>query len=337
MRRRPLAVVLAMAAVLLSPAHGLPAQSEPPAGGGNGAAAVGPVLPAGAQEVDLGPYGRYAFTRPPMLNSVRSIPGTLAGAWHVSFSREALPAWGLITVTTVAMVAGDDYLLARTRGIARSVGLPPNHPSANLRVAGLKFSVPTTLGSGLYFLGDGWASLAVAGAFELSGQRHHDNRALRTASEITGSLLSLGIVTQALKHSFGRQTPSEATVPRGRWRPFPSLKEYQSNVPAYDAFPSGHLAAAMATVTVVAENYPERRYVRPVGYTLLGVLAFSMVNNGVHWASDYPLALGIGGVVAHVAVQQGRTSLAGGSASSGPTTRLLVAPGLVGVSLPFNP
>jgi hypothetical protein len=31
------------------------------------------------------------------------------------------------------------------------------------------------------------------------------------------------------------------------------------------------------------------------------------VNNGVHWASDYPLALALGGAVGKVVVQRGRS------------------------------
>jgi hypothetical protein len=62
----------------------------------------------------------------------------------------------------------------------------------------------------------------------------------------------------------------------------------------------------MATVTVVALNYPERRYVWPLGAAAMGALSFAMVNNGVHWASDYPAALAIGGVIGKVVVTRGR-------------------------------
>jgi hypothetical protein len=77
-------------------------------------------------------------------------------------------------------------------------------------------------------------------------------------------------------------------------------------VPNHDAFPTGHLATAMATVTVIAQNYPEKRYIKPVGYSLMTLLGFSMLNNGVHWISDYPLGIAMGYVFAKVAVQHGR-------------------------------
>ena len=142
-------------------------------------------------------------------------------------------------------------------------------------------------------------------------------------------------MTQTLKHVSGRQTPSEATAPGGRWRPMPSLGDYSKNVPAYDAFPSGHLATAMATVTVVALNYPEKRWIKPVGYGLMSVLAFQMVNNGVHWASDYPLALAIGGTVGRIAVESGRTVLTGANAADTRRVEPVLAPGRVGAQLGF--
>jgi hypothetical protein len=54
------------------------------------------------------------------------------------------------------------------------------------------------------------------------------------------------------------------------------------------------VATTLATVTVVAENYPEWGWVRPVGYTATALLAISMVNTGIHWYSDYPLAIALG-------------------------------------------
>ena len=50
----------------------------------------------------------------------------------------------------------------------------------------------------------------------------------------------------------------------------------------------------MATVTVVAENYPEWKWVKPVGYSVCALIGISMANTGIHWYSDYPLGLFLG-------------------------------------------
>jgi hypothetical protein len=285
----------------------------------------------------LGKHGSYAFQRPVFFRSAREIPATVAGAFAQAVAPRNLPEWGAVTVSTLALYMADEYLLDKTRMVARHAGLPPNHPSYNVRVGAIKLvALPSTFGSALYFLGDGTTDLLVAGGFLVHGLRTGDNRALTTASEITTGLVSLGVYTQLLKRSFGRQTPSESTEPRGRWRPFASQSDYNANVPAYDAMPSGHLAALMSTVEIVALNYPEKGYVRPIGYTAMAALSFAMVNNGVHWASDYPLALLIGGGVARVVVGRGRTALGGAvSGARGLGVRPILAPNAVGVSIPW--
>lgn len=294
------------------------------------------------QRFDLGRYGIYDYRRPVRLRALREVPATVGGTFQLAFEKGSLPEWGAVAASTLALYAADEYLLDKTRMLARHVGLPPNHPSINLRFAGLKLPIPSTIGSAIYFLGDGTTDLLVAGGFLVQGWRKDDNRARTTASEITSGLLSLGVYTQLLKRSFGRQTPSEATKPRGRWRPFPPLVDYNANVPAYDAMPSGHMAAAMSTVEIVALNYPEKRFVRPLGYSLMTLLGFAMVNNGVHWASDYPLALLIGGGVARVTVARGRAEVrAAGEASETARRKLswepLLSPTAVGVrvGLPY--
>jgi len=212
----------------------------------------------------------------------------------------------VVTTSTLALIAVDEPVLHESRRLAWRLGLPPNHPSANVRLGPFKMAFPTTVGSGLYFIGDGLTSVGLASAFAARGALANDMRARRTASEVIEALLASGTVAQALKHVAGRQTPSEATVPRGRWRPFPNLRDYSANVPAYDAFPSGHLTTTMAVVTVIAGNYPEHRFIWPVAAVTMGALSFTMVNNGVHWASDYPLALAIGTAVGKVVVARGR-------------------------------
>jgi hypothetical protein len=107
----------------------------------------------------------------------------------------------------------------------------------------------------------------------------------------------------------GRESPSRATTPTGKWRPFPSLSNYQKHGATYNAFPSGHLATLTASVTIVAENYAEYKFIKPLGYSLMGLLSLEMMNNNVHWASDYPLAIGIGYVLGKTIAHNGRKKI----------------------------
>ncbi len=63
---------------------------------------------------------------------------------------------------------------------------------------------------------------------------------------------------------------------------------------------------ATLAFTVINENYPEyANYIYPVEFLWLAGLGFEMVNNGVHWASDYPLGIGIGYAVGKMATHMG--------------------------------
>ena len=61
--------------------------------------------------------------------------------------------------------------------------------------------------------------------------------------------------------------------------------------------PSGHMATYIATVTIIATNYPEIKWIKPVGYSVASLLAFNMVSGKVHWTSDYPVAILMGYVM----------------------------------------
>ena len=114
-----------------------------------------------------------------------------------------------------------------------------------------------------------------------------------------------GISVQVMKRISGRESPQMATSNRGIWHSFPNLRSYQRCQPRYCAFPSGHISTTMATVTVIAENYPELTWIRPVGYTLVGFLGVSLVNVGYHWYSDIPLGIALGYMFGTVAVHRG--------------------------------
>jgi len=286
----------------------------------------------------------YAYTRPRFLHAVTDVPAALGGSARNAFRPSNIPAMIAVVASTGLLIATDEQVLSGTRRLASVVDLPENHPSANVRLGPFKQPFPTTVGSGLYFLGDGMVSVFMAAGFVARGSLADDMRARRTASEVIEALLVSGTVTQTLKHVAGRQTPSEATVPRGRWRPFPPLGAYSANVPAYDAFPSGQLASTMATLTVVATNYHEHKWIWPVSAVTMGVLGFTMVNNGVHWASDYPLALAIGAVVGKTVAARGRSVVPLPSGQSGDGVKAgersplslfdvkpMIAPGILGI------
>jgi len=143
-------------------------------------------------------------------------------------------------------------------------------------------------------IGDGTTQFGVAGALAAYGLVFGDQRALRTGSQIVEVVLGSGAVVQVLKHVTGRESPFTRSSPTGIWKFFPDQIQYHKHVPAYDAFPSGHICTSMATVVVVAENYPEEKWIRPVGYLFCAFIGVGMANNGIHWYSDYPLGIFLG-------------------------------------------
>lgn len=136
--------------------------------------------------------------------------------------------------------------------------------------------------------------MILAGGLWVYGKFAHDRRAINTAADLTETFITMGLATQVLKRISGRESPFERTVNGGKWRPFPSFSAYQKNTPKYDAFPSGHLSTLVASITVLASNYPEKKWIIPVGSLIASGCAFAMMNTEVHWAGDYPLAIAIG-------------------------------------------
>ena len=146
----------------------------------------------------------------------------------------------------------------------------------------------------IVFTGDGRFQFGIVGAFAAYGFAFNDVRSLRTASETTEAILACGGIVQLLKHITGRESPYVSTKRTGAWRFFPNQIQYSKHVPHYDAFPSGHLATATTTLIVIADNYPELIWLRPAGYVALGAISSSLVAYGIHWWSDFPLALVLG-------------------------------------------
>jgi len=253
------------------------------------------------------------YQKPKHFAFVTQIPRVYANSAKEGFTtKHCLRSWGIITGSTLLLLAFDQKILDGVQQASQSA-----HFSADAdykTIIGFKlgskevpvYQAPQNLNTAFYSIGEGFTSMAIAGGMFVYGKINRDYRALQTASQIVQVQLSVGVLTQTIKRLTGRESPFVSTGPGGVWRPFPGFSDFTKHTPRYDAFPSGHMTTMMATVTVLADNYPEKRWIRPVGYTIMGLVGVAMINNGVHWASDYPLAIGIGYVTGKVTVRMNR-------------------------------
>lgn len=218
---------------------------------------------------------------------ITNLPADWASLGQMTFRTDALPTIAGLGVLTTGLILMDHELYTETR---RAKRLSPFMHSASDIVV---------------HAGDGTTHLAIAGGFALGGLIASDARALRTAGQTVEALLASGITVQMLKRITGRESPEVCSRPRGHWRPLPGIKEYNRNQPRYYAFPSGHITTTMATVTVIAENYPELTWIRPVGYVIVGAVGIGLVAEGYHWYSDLPLGIALGYAFGTIAARHG--------------------------------
>jgi membrane-associated phospholipid phosphatase len=244
---------------------------------------------------------QYGYPKPRVFDLFVNFPKNYIDMGKGIATKDGAKLLGLTAALTVALIPADQDLVDHTQNISDNIGLASSHRYKKL-IGGMDF--PTNISAFYYHLGHGNTSLLYATGLLATGLIKKDYRAVHTSIEIGESILTLGVMTQGLKRVFGRQTPNRAVVDGGKWQFFPNLSEYMDNTPNYDAFPSGHMATLTATFTVIARNYPEVKWIKPVGFTMMGLLGMEMMNSGVHWAGDYPLGILIGYAVGTVSANR---------------------------------
>jgi membrane-associated phospholipid phosphatase len=207
---------------------------------------------------------------------IANIPRDWERWYDISFRKERVNEWLIIGGLTVATYLTDD--------ITYTPAAKFYHSSSSAK----------NLSDFCANMGEGTTQFALAGTLGAYGLVFKDQKALRTGSQIVQAVLASGAVVQLLKHVTGRESPFVRTTPFGVWKILPNQIDYHRRVPQFDAFPSGHLCTSIATVIVVAENYPDAKWIRPVGYAFTSLVGLGMLSNGIHWVSDYPLGLFIG-------------------------------------------
>lgn len=270
-----------------------------------------------AQEVSSRTYtlrdgSALTYQRPGFWRTMGAMPADIWTFTKDGFSKENLPWLGAITASTLILIHYDQQIYNGVRSDGKKLNISSkDRTRPYLTVGGLSiFRGPADLGSALYFIGDGWVTIGMFGYLKASSWITGDWRASQTANQLGEGLIATGFVTELMKNIAGRETPERQSANGGVWRMFPGLGEYVKNRPRYDAFPSGHLASSAMTITVLAENYPDNKYIWPVGGVLLGGLCFQMINNGVHWAGDYPLGFAVGYGLGKAIAAHGRTAAA---------------------------
>jgi len=259
-----------------------------------------------AQYIQVSEDTYFVYEKPGFSDFIVNFPSGMQEYFTRTFKWENWKGFTAVILSTGLLIYYDQLLIDKAQVLGRKLDISTDASTSYFNDKGFAFKGPYDLGSSMYFIGDGWTQVTVALSFLVSGAIKQDNRLLQIASQLFEGFLTVGFSVQLLKHTTGRESPFVASVDRGKWRPFPSIKTYHDSVSTYDAYPSGHVAVTFHTITVIAENLPEYTFIRPLGYTLLGLLSFQMLNNGVHWASDYPLSIALGYTFANIAIDHGR-------------------------------
>ena len=242
----------------------------------------------------------FTCDKPSTFSFLTHIPGDAVGYVRQSFKKENLSNLAIIAASTGILLAFDQQITNGAQTFTSQHGIEVREsysPLIQVNLLGKKTTLmkwPNNINTAFYNFGQGSTVVYMAAGFLIAGKIKNDPRALQTSSQLIQSFLALGVKTQLIKYSTGRENPLIASESGGRWRPFPSVSDFQNNKPVYDAYPSGHLATFVSAVTILSENYPRKRWIKPVGYSIAGLLSLSMVNNGVHWASDFPLGFALG-------------------------------------------
>lgn len=256
------------------------------------------IAPAGYRPPQLFIYkgDTLSFEKPNLWRNIKSVPRDMLQIGKYPFQGKHWINISAIALSSAILIHYDQALTDGVKHASAQIHLDPetNYREVwkpfNLRI----LKIPLNWNSALYQMGEGGTSIMLAGGLFIYGKISKDYRAVSTAYDISETFITMGLTTQIMKRISGRESPFVATRPGGAWRPFPSFSDYQHNTPKYDGFPSGHLATLMATITVLSYNYPEKKWIKPVGYTLIGMAGWAMMNTEVHWIGDYPLALAVG-------------------------------------------
>lgn len=100
------------------------------------------------------------------------------------------------------------------------------------------------------------------------------------------------------KNIIRRQRPDRATSPFNYAPPFSKVK--------YTSFPSAHSCIAFTLATAFAMEFPDKKWIAPVAYSIASLTAVSRVYHNRHWASDVLIGAALGHFVTKAVYNRGK-------------------------------
>lgn len=247
------------------------------------------------QEFKINSNMSYQYQKPKFFDFITKIPNDFGIMGNMFIQKDNLVWFGASVGATAVLIPFDQKITDNSNELGEKIGFQESHTySGPLKM------FPKNINSGIYRVGNGFTAILVSGGLLTYGLINNNYRAMHTSSELIEGLIASGLLVQPFKRITGRESPfiaEENGNSGGAWQPFPSFSAYQKNTPNYDAMPSGHLTTLMTTVMIISENYKEIKWIKPVGYGLMGLMGFEMLQSKVHWASDYPIAIFMGYII----------------------------------------
>lgn len=237
----------------------------------------------------------YAYKKPEFFDFINKIPNDFVAMGSMFIQKENLMLFGVSLGATAALVPIDQSIIIKSRAIGAEIGFQESHD-----YSGPIKMFPKNINAAIYRVGNGFTTILVGGGLLIFGLTKNNYRAVHTSSELLEGIIASGLLVQPFKRLTGRESPDIAEKNGnigGNWKFAPSFSAYQSHTPNYDAMPSGHITTLMTSLIILSENYKEIKWIKPVGFGLMGLMGLEMLQSKVHWASDYPIAIFMGYVI----------------------------------------
>jgi len=133
------------------------------------------------------------------------------------------------------------------------------------------------LGNGVSYLGEPYVLLPIAAGFYFGGTKYGSDHFRETGLLAFETLANVTIMQFALKAIFDRQRPLEG---QGNGEFWASGTRWNSS------FPSGHAIETFALASVIAHEYPHKRWVQILAYSYAGGVVGARLAANKHFPGD---------------------------------------------------